>query len=134
MRASLPKKLGTAQERTQILQHNLPYDAFHAGARDEQQPRVRAQLMLHMAIGLSHEPIHPAALRSSAEFFSCGKGDIARKARCTQHAEDHAPPRIGSACMVNMLEIIAPFNDLRARERISLFHHPLKKRSPAVTS
>ena len=114
MRACLHKKLCTAQERTQILLHILHLHARHAGARDEQQPRIRTQLMLHMAICLAQEALRAAAHGGAAEFFPGGKADFARNARIAQNVEDYSPPRHNRAVLIDILKIAPLTKSLHA--------------------
>ena len=44
-----------------------------------------------------------------------------------QNVEDHSPPRHNRAVLIDILKIAPPLNDLRARQRVSLFFHIVKK-------
>ena len=63
----------------------------------------------------------------AAEFLPGGKADFARNARIAQNIEDHSPPRHNRAVLIDILKIAPPLNDLRARQRVSLFFHIVKK-------
>jgi len=125
--APLSKDLCAARKAAQLCGRILHFACGEPRAPDEEDPDVRAQLMLHMAICLTQETLRAAAHGGAAEFFPGGKADFARDARIAQNVEDHSPPRHNRAVLIDILKIAPPLNDLRARQRVSLFFHIVKK-------
>ena len=80
-----------------------------------------------MTVRLAQEALRAAAHGGTAQFFPCGKADLARNAHIAQNVEDHPPPRDGRALLIDMLKIAAPLDHLCTRQCVSFFFHIAKK-------
>ena len=83
-RVPMRKDLRATREAAEFDGGILHFARSKTRTPDQENPDIRAQLVLHMAIRLTQETLRTAAHSGTPEFFSGGKADLARDACVTQ--------------------------------------------------